>query len=435
MIRKMVLALIFVLLFVSVRTTNAFQGPGPQHSSRAWEVSYWNNKTLSGEPNLKDVHDEIDWDWGTGSPNVSIQTDGFSARWERYLDLAGGEYRFLATSDDGIRVYADNQLIINQWNDHTVQSYSADMALSAGHHLIVVEYYENKGLAEIRLEIAPVSLEVNQWRGEYFTNRNLTGLPALVRNDPALYFNWFYGSPAPAIPADQFSVRWTRSLTFDPGVYRFLTGVDDGVRLWVNGHLLIDQWKDQAAADYSATIYLSGQVFIKMEYYENRGMAVAQLTWAPEGSDPPLPEPPPTSRIITIDDNDPGFERGGSPSAWRLVQEGYNGDLTWTWNNDRPRANYNWARWYPSLSPGKYEVFVHIPARYSTTTHARYWISHRDGYSFKVVDQSTEGGRWVSLGTYFFQGNRSDYVSLSDITFEPYVTQLIAFDAVRWELR
>ena len=205
--------------------------------------------------------------------------------------------------------------------------------------------------------------------------------------------------------------------------------------MWINGHLLIDQWKEQAAADYSATIYLAGDVFVKMEYYENRGMALAQLTWMPENEGPPPPVPPPSSLSVTVDDYGAGFEKGGSPRAWRTVQEGYNGHLTWTWNNDRPRPNYNWARWYPTLQPGRYEVFVHIPARYSTTANARYWVSHRDGFTSQVVNQSTNGGRWISLGTYFFQGNRSDYVSLADVTFEPYVTQLIAFDAVRWELR
>jgi hypothetical protein len=435
MIRRFFYGLLFVVLLVSVRTTFAYQGPSPQHSASAWEVSFWKNKNLSGEPVLTAVHDQIDWDWGTGSPNVAIPSDGFSARWERYIDFTGGAYRFTSTSDDGIRVYVDNQLIIDQWNDHAVQTHAVDKTLAAGHHLVVVIYYENSGLAKVSLNIGPVSVDSQHWRGEYFTNRYLTGLPTVVRDDPAVYFNWFYGSPAPVIGSDEFSVRWTRTITLDPGVYRFQTGIDDGVRLWVNGHLLIDQWKDQASADYSATIYLAGDVSIKMEYYENRGMAVAQLTWGPENPGPPPPVPPPSSISVIIDDNDAGFERGGSPSAWRLVNEGYNGDLTWTWNNDRPRANYNWARWYPSLQPGQYEVFVYVPDRFSTTASARYWVSHRDGYTAQVVDQSANGGRWISLGTYYFQGSRGDYVSLADVTFEPYVSRLIAFDAIRWELR
>jgi hypothetical protein len=99
------------------------------------------------------------------------------------------------------------------------------------------------------------------------------------------------------------------------------------------------------------------------------------------------------------------------------------------------RPNYNWARWYPQLGQGTYEVFVFIPARYSTTAQARYWISHGDGFTLRVVNQSALGGQWVSLGTYRFAGSRGDYVSLADVTYEPYVSRLIAFDAVKWERR
>jgi hypothetical protein len=99
------------------------------------------------------------------------------------------------------------------------------------------------------------------------------------------------------------------------------------------------------------------------------------------------------------------------------------------------RPNYNWARWYPDLAPGRYEVFVHVPEPYSTTSHARYWVSHLGGYSLCLVDQSANGGRWVSLGTYWFRGSRQDYVSLADVTFEPYLSRLIAFDAAKWVAR
>jgi hypothetical protein len=279
-----------------------------------------------------------------------------------------------------------------------------------------------------------MDVQYNNWKGEYFANQHLSGSPSLVRDDAAVYFNWFYGAPGPGIPADHFSVRWTRTMSFPPGSYRFNTAVDDGVRLWVDGHLLIDSWKDQAATDYSSTVYLEGPVFIKLEYYDNGGMALAQLTWGSTNTGH-QPDSPPTSNAVIVDNNDAGFVKGGSAASWRYVYEGFNGDLTWTWNNDQPRAEYNWARWYPSLQAGRYEVYVYIPERYTTTASARYWVAHQDGYTSRVVNQSTDGGRWISLGTYFFQGTSSDYVSLSDVTYEPYVTRLIAFDAVRWEPR
>jgi hypothetical protein len=52
--------------------------------------------------------------------------------------------------------------------------------------------------------------------------------------------------------------------------------------------------------------------------------------------------------------------------------------------------------------------------------------------TLKIVNQSAYSDQWVSLGTYRFQGNSNDYVSLADVTFEPYLSRLIAFDAVKW---
>jgi hypothetical protein len=80
-------------------------------------------------------------------------------------------------------------------------------------------------------------------------------------------------------------------------------------------------------------------------------------------------------------------------------------------------------------------VFVFIPDQYATTTNARYWVRHADGYTLMRVDQSSRHGQWVSLGTYRFAGDDSEYVSLSDITYETYLSKLIAFDAVKWESR
>jgi hypothetical protein len=219
-------------------------------------------------------------------------------------------------------------------------------------------------------------------------------------------------------------------MSFGEGMYRFTT-TDDGVRLWVSGHLLIDHWRDQPPTSHSGTIYLVGAAPIAMEYYENGGAASARLTWTRLGDDPP----PPSPGQVVVDDTDAAFVKGGTTSAWRAVAEGHEGHLLWTRNNDRVRSNYNWARWYPDLVPGRYEVFVYIPQRYSTTACARYWISHRNGYTLRFVDQSANGGRWVSLGTYHFRGSRRGYVSLADVTFEPYLSRLIAFDAVKWVRR
>ncbi|MEJ2209685.1 MAG: PA14 domain-containing protein [Anaerolineae bacterium] len=249
----------------------------------------------------------------------------------------------------------------------------------------------------------------------------------LTRTDKFIDFDWGYGSPAPRIPPDNFSASWTRTVDFEPGTYRFTTTTDDGVRLWVGGQVVIDRWQDQWAQSHSGTIYVPGEVEVHMETYEHSGVAVARLRWTRLGDTPP--------GAVIVDDGDPGFAKGGAAATWHTAAGGHGGDLLWTWNNDRVRPDYNWARWYPELAPGLYEVFVHVPEHHATTSQARYWISHRDGLTLRVVDQAANRGKWVSLGIYRFKGTRQDYLSLADVTFEPYLAQKIAFDAARWERR
>jgi hypothetical protein len=280
-------------------------------------------------------------------------------------------------------------------------------------------------------------LVITNWRGEYFNNANLSGAPVLVRDDAQLNFNWAAGSPATGVVGnDYFSVRWTRSLNLPAGNYRFSATADDGLRLWVNNHLLVDAWLVQSARTYTGDLYLpGGDVPVMMEYFENGGLAMAQLSWALATSPPPPTPPTPVpGGTVIVDNNDAGFVKGGTSTSWRTANAGYNGSLLWTYNNNQPRSGYNWARWYPTLTAGRYEVFVYVPSNYANTVQARYWIGHFDGFTLKLVDQSAYSDQWVSLGTYRFQAT-GNYVSLSDISYEPYLSRMIAFDAVKWEAR
>jgi hypothetical protein len=427
--RRKILILCGLIAVLAVSSPALAQGNSPEHSDPTWQASYWNNTTLNGAPVLQRSEANLDYDWGSGSPGPGVNADGFSARWTRYLDLAAGTYRFTTTSDDGLRVYVDGNPIIDVWSDHPPLAAAADKALSAGHHLVVVEFYERGGGAVARVSWAAASPPITNWRGAYFNNKTLSGSPVLVRDDAQVNFQWGTGSPAPGtVGADGFSVRWTRTLNLTAGSYRFTMTVDDGARLWVNDHLLIDAWRDQAPRTYTGDMYMpGGGVPVKMEYYENSGGATARLSWAKQDG----PAPPPAGEVI-VEDGSADFTKGGSATGWRTAAEGHGGHLTWTQNNDWQRPNYNWARWYPKLAAGRYEVFVYIPDRYSTTGAARYWISHADGYTLRIVDQSTHGGQWVSLGAYRFRGNSEDYVSLADVTYEPYLSRLIAWDAAKW---
>jgi len=123
--------------------------------------------------------------------------------------------------------------------------------------------------------------------GQYFRNLTLAGPPALKRVDAQVNFDWAE-APAAGFPGDQFSVRWTGQVKAEQsGTHTFITETDDGVRLWVNGQKLVDQWVDQGATGHQGEIKLEGgrSYDLVMEYYENSGFAVARLSWSVAGAE------------------------------------------------------------------------------------------------------------------------------------------------------
>lgn len=120
----------------------------------------------------------------------------------------------------------------------------------------------------------------NAFRGRYHNSLDFTNL-VVTRNDAAINFTWAGSSPANGVGSDNFSVRWEGDFDFAAGTQRFTATADDGVRLYVDGNLVIDRWVDQAATDHTADVVLTaGTHRIRMDYYERSGNASARLTWA-----------------------------------------------------------------------------------------------------------------------------------------------------------
>ena len=126
----------------------------------------------------------------------------------------------------------------------------------------------------------------------------------VARIDPDVQFNWGDGAPDPALPVNDFAVRWTGTLLVPAtGLYTFSTRTDDGVRLWVNDALLINKWQPQSPTTWSATINLVAgtRVALRMDYYEAGGGAEAALNWIPPGG---VLEPVPTAVLEPLLDLD-----------------------------------------------------------------------------------------------------------------------------------
>lgn len=130
----------------------------------------------------------------------------------------------------------------------------------------------------------------NGWKGEYFANADVQGQPVVVQDDPQINFNWGAGAPAPGVPPNDYSVRWTRDQFFEQGAYRFSLNVEGGVRLWLDGQLLIDSWRDQGLrleqADSSPLT--QGSHPVRVEFRKRSGNGQIALTWQLIPEEPPV---------------------------------------------------------------------------------------------------------------------------------------------------
>ncbi|MCS7287151.1 MAG: PA14 domain-containing protein [Anaerolineae bacterium] len=415
--------IVFCLLFILPLTTLPLEASSSPH---AWTGLYFNNPSLSGSPTLVRQDPQINFDWGTSSPDPSIPPDNFSARWFAVLNFTAGRYRFTVTVDDGVRFWVDGELLIDSWKDQPATTYTAEKDLSAGNHVLVLEYYERTGFAVVKLSWEKVTVPApGVWHGEYFSNKNLSGPPVFTRQDPAINFDWGTGSPDPRLPADVFSIRWTADIFFDhTGFYTFYAHTDDGVKVWLDSMPLIEAWWDQSATTYSVTRHVTrGTHRLEVHYYENTGFAVIKFWWTPS--------PIPPDEAIIVDELSPGFTWGGPIRGRRSAPVGYGGHMFWTYNATYRLENY--GIWRPSLPrPGYYEVFAFIPKRYANTTRARYRIFHAGQRHDRIINQALFADKWVSLGTYYFNARGNEFVFLGDNTGEPYLSRFIGFDAIKF---
>lgn len=452
-----------VTLPASVPPSGSTTCPSP--AVNAFTGCYYNNQTLSGNPVLTRTDAQINFDWGAYAPDPSVTAGNFSVRWQGYFTFAGGSTTFKALTSDGMRIYIDGNLILDQWRNQPTYLYTTQQNMTAGSHLVVVEYYENYGWAtahvtwqgstpvaqppvilsfsaspgsviaggssmlswsvngatsitvdngvgdvtsftsksvtpaqtttytltaansagtatakvsvtvaaqrdttppsapiltsaiaksasEIDLAWAPSTDNVGvtgyqvirsglaltlasgqayvdvgaapnttysyavraydaagnyspvsnsitvstppststsgtcpppasgAFTGCYYNDVTLSGAPTLIRTDNAINFDWGTGSPAPSITPNAFSARWQGYFNFAQGSYSFTAIASDGIRVYIDGSLVLDRWRDEASTMYTVVQTLSsGSHLITVEYYEETGWPTAHLTW------------------------------------------------------------------------------------------------------------------------------------------------------------
>lgn len=207
--------------------------------------------------------------------------------------------------------------------------------------------------------------------GEYFQSNVNSGIFAssvLKRIDDTVDFAWGTGSPSAAVPSDDFAVRWTGSVkTEDNGNYSFTTMSDSGVRLWIDGQLVIDNW-----VAHSSTLNTSPSINLRsntrynvvMEYYESTGSATARLYWRRPGQsleiipkDRLSPYGVPVT-VPSMDNQQTSGLRGqyfNSAALTGIPLEQIDGNVDFNWRSGSPRSGIDaddfGVRWSGKLVP------------------------------------------------------------------------------------
>jgi hypothetical protein len=136
------------------------QGLTPTETSglNVWKAEYYNNRSLAGQSTFSRVESRIDYDWGSDGPGGGVGNDNFSARWSGKFYFDEGKYSFKVRADDGVRLWIDNKLVINQWNNQPASDFQYDFNPGRGIHNVRLEYFENVGNAIAKFSWSKITL-------------------------------------------------------------------------------------------------------------------------------------------------------------------------------------------------------------------------------------------------------------------------------------
>ena len=125
------------------------------------------------------------------------------------------------------------------------------------------------------------------WKCQMFAGKELAGAPLLTRQDPAIDFNWGNKPPAPNLPRENYSARWTGTIKpAGSGTFVFRTLSDDGARVLLDGKAILDDWSDHGPhmVDKQVPLEAGKSYAVTVEYYQARNSAELHFGWGPPSS-------------------------------------------------------------------------------------------------------------------------------------------------------
>jgi hypothetical protein len=290
-------------------TTGSSSGSSSGGSSNGLLGTYYPALNFGGSP-VTEIDPTVNFNWNGNPPVPGFAGTGFSVRWTGQVQAQFSEtYTFTTTADDGIRLWVNGALLIDDWVDQGPTTKTGTITLVAGQlYPIRVDYYQNTGGDEAILswsspstpqqvvpqsQLIPTSPDAGTTSGPppgngdgllgtYYPALNFGGTP-VTEVDPIIDFNWNGNPPVAGFPGTNFSVKWTGSVQAQYSeTYTFTTTADDGIRLWVNGQLLVDDFVAQPPTSKSGSLALvAGQKYpIEVDYFQGTGGDVAELTWS-----------------------------------------------------------------------------------------------------------------------------------------------------------
>lgn len=287
-------------------------------------AEYFNTWNLLGPAVVERIDPTVDFLWPTGSPHHNLNDNSVSVRWSGEVEpLYSEEYTFYASTDDGVRLWVDGERLISDFETHPLTENRGTIRLRAGQrYSIVMEYFQGGGQAAAHLlwssdsqrkqiipanRLYPLSLGL---AGRYFNTLNLNGPVIFSRIDPEINFHWDVAAPNSSVNPNTFSVRWEGRLQpLQTEKYTFYTFADGGVRLWIDGKQIINDWDTPRSTENFGIIALQAArtYDIRLEYHSKSGSPAVSLEW----SNPSMPQtiipktsfllPPPVSESPLID--------------------------------------------------------------------------------------------------------------------------------------